>query len=435
VADTTQRRLAFDGSRRVGLRRIAEWLAVCVAMSLPWSTSATSILIALWLIALLPTLEAGALRREVATAAGGFPVLLWLLAAVGMLWADVDWSQRLSGLGAFHKLLMIPLLLHQFRSSDKGEWVLLGFLASCVALLATSWAFNLWPAIAWRWTTSPGVPVKDYILQSVEFFICAFGAGYLAGGAWRSGRWTLALGLVALSVAFVSNIVFVSLGRTSLATAPVLFAVVGWRHLGLKGAVIGAIATAVLAVLAWNSSAYLRERVITLRQEIQLYEEIGLDSSAGKRLEWWQKSIRFVKERPILGQGTGSIRSLFVQAQGSAGLADAEVTPNPHNQIFFVALQLGAIGGAILLAMWVAHFRLFRASGTVASIGLLVVVQNIVGSLFNSHLLDFTQGWIYVFGVGVCGGVMLRRSAENASAVRVVESDTAFPPILGTQPR
>jgi len=35
-------------------------------------------------------------------------------------------------------------------------------------------------------------------------------------------------------------------------------------------------------------------------------------------------------------------------------------------------------------------------------------VQNIVSCLFNSHLFDFTQGWLYVFGVGVTGGMALR---------------------------
>jgi len=43
-----------------------------------------------------------------------------------------------------------------------------------------------------------------------------------------------------------------------------------------------------------------------------------------------------------------------------------------------------------------------------AWIGLMAVTQNIVGSLFNSHLTDFTQTWIYVFAVGVFGGGVLR---------------------------
>jgi hypothetical protein len=90
---------------------------------------------------------------------------------------------------------------------------------------------------------------------------------------------------------------------------------------------------------------------------------------------------------------------------------------NPHNQIFAVAVQLGAIGVALLIAMWAAHFMLFGGGGLNAWIGLIVVAQNVVSSLFNSHLFDFSQGWLYVFGVGVAGGVALRER-EGAHAAR-----------------
>lgn len=73
---------------------VADWFAVAVAVSLPWSTSATSIFIALWLIAVFPTLELASVQREVLTPAGGLPVLLWVLAATGMLWAEVSAMAR-----------------------------------------------------------------------------------------------------------------------------------------------------------------------------------------------------------------------------------------------------------------------------------------------------------------------------------------------------
>jgi len=73
------------------------------------------------------------------------------------------------------------------------------------------------------------------------------------------------------------------------------------------------------------------------------------------------------------------------------------------------------VGAALLVALWVAHLLLFRGEGYAAWIGLIVVVQSIIGSLFNSHLFDFTQGWIYVFGVGVAGGMVLRQRATPAS--------------------
>ena len=40
-------------------RRVVDWLTVLLAVSLPWSTSATGILSALWLVAVLFTLTSG----------------------------------------------------------------------------------------------------------------------------------------------------------------------------------------------------------------------------------------------------------------------------------------------------------------------------------------------------------------------------------------
>ena len=65
----------------------------------------------------------------------------------------------------------------------------------------------------------------------------------------------------------------------------------------------------------------------------------------------------------------------------------------------FGALQWGALGVAVLYALWFAHLSLFRGEGLACWIGLLVVVQNMLSSLFNSHLFDFATGWIYVLGV------------------------------------
>ena len=56
---------------------------------LHWSTSATAIITALWLLALIPTLDLQSLRRVITISAGGLPVLFVVLGTVGMFWADV----------------------------------------------------------------------------------------------------------------------------------------------------------------------------------------------------------------------------------------------------------------------------------------------------------------------------------------------------------
>jgi O-antigen ligase len=107
-----------------------------------------------------------------------------------------------------------------------------------------------------------------------------------------------------------------------------------------------------------------------------------------------------------VGHGTGSIREVF-RRQGS------QTANNTHNQIFAVAIQLGFVGFVVLIAMWAAHWQLFFGAGTVGWIGLVVVTQNFVSSLFHSHLFDFTQALTYVFGVGIAGGVLKAPSSQR----------------------
>jgi hypothetical protein len=82
------------------LAPVADGLVVAVAISLPWSTSATAIFAVLWLFALIPTLRWADIRRELGSAAGGLPVLLVVL-GLGMMWADVSLIERWKGLDLF----------------------------------------------------------------------------------------------------------------------------------------------------------------------------------------------------------------------------------------------------------------------------------------------------------------------------------------------
>jgi hypothetical protein len=177
------------------------------------------------------------------------------------------------------------------------------------------------------------------------------------------------------------------------------------------------------AGLAWAASPHLRWTTGTFLRDYQLYKERNIPTSIGVRLEFWQKSLRFFAEAPVFGHGTGATRGLFEQAAAGQVGAAAEVIGNPHNQTLNVAVQWGVFGIIVLYAMWLMHLRLFRGDDFVAWIGLLVVVQNIFTSLFNSHLFDFHEGWMYVLGVGIAGGMMLKsKSAATATDRRALAS-------------
>jgi O-antigen ligase len=190
--------------------------------------------------------------------------------------------------------------------------------------------------------------------------------------------------------------------------------VFGLLHLRWRTNLLILVAAIIVAVAAWAVSPQLELRITTFKKDYQLYKERGTSTSIGERLEYWQKSLRFFVEAPVFGHGTGSTRGLFEQAAtGPAHLAAGKVIGNPHNQTLNVAVQWGVVGIVVLYAMWLVHLLQFRGAGLANWVGLLVVVQNIFTSLFNSHIFDFHEGWMYVLGVGVAGGMALKaRSAE-----------------------
>jgi O-antigen ligase len=308
-------------------------------------------------------------------------------------------------------LLVIPLLLAQFRRSEHGAWVLYGFLASAVILLFVCWALVLAQVQSWpNHLHAYGVLVKDDIAQSTVFLICATVLIWRACELFRERNWRMALWPAVLALLFLAYLVFEVRSRAAIGVAPFLAMLLGWRQLRWKGLITACIAGTALAAGLWATSPSLREFIFVSTQQAEDYRATKADNSVGEHFEFLSKSVTLVREAPLIRHGTGSIADLFRRsAIGQTG-ATGVATVNPHSQIFGVAIQLGLAGAAVLLAMWIAHYFLFCTSGWVVWVGTVVVVENVLSSLVHSHLFDFTHGWLYVFGVGVVGGTVLRHS-------------------------
>ena len=413
-------RATFAGAfNPVGWFLYADLIVVLNAVMLPWSTTAVGTLGVVWLLALiplLPTLDTKYFVRLLASPASRWPIAIFVLALVGTLWADSPWRDRLQGISPAARLLLIPILLYHFERSKRGMWVFVGFFVSCSLLLVLSWIVLLAPELKLAATASDGVPVKNYIDQSQEFSICMVGVLPFVVAFWREGRHIAAAGCAVLALGFFLNMAFVVSARVALLYLPVMLALFAFLYLDRRTVALLVVGLAVIATAVWFSSPYLRTRLAAIPVEYHEYE-LNIPASTGRRLEYWQKSLQYFSASPIFGNGTGSIRSLFERdAVGQTGLA-AEVTRNPHNQTLNVAVQWGLLGVVLLYAMWLSHLMLFRGGGMISWIGLLVVAQNIVSSMLNSHLFDFHEGWMYVLGVGVAGGMKLAAGRSRDSAV------------------
>jgi O-antigen ligase len=332
------------------------------------------------------------------------------------LWADASWHDRFAGLDSFHRLLAIPLLLAQFRHSENGDWVILGFFISAITVLLASYIVLV---LGHSGHPPYGVPVHDTIFQGSLFLICGFGAlGYAASAPGKqAGRWLSAVFVT--GAVFLINFAFASTSRIALAVAPLLLLLLGWRLFRWKGILLAALLAVIAGSAMWFASPKLRDRVAQTVAETLEYRETNKATSIGEHTAFLKESLAIIASAPIIGHGTGSTAEEFRRITAGKTGVSALPTVNPHNQTFAVAIQLGLVGGIVLWAMWIAHLALFTGRSTVAWLGLVAVVENILSSTVHSHLFDFNSGWLYVFATGVLGGTVLN---ERANALKKLES-------------
>ncbi len=344
-----------------------------------------------WLGALAWVMDWRAFARLLTQPICYLPLAFAGLAAVGTLWSDAAWGARLYAVIPTLKLLMLPGLFYHFERSARGMWVLIAFMVSCTLLMLMSWIVLIDPGFSLKPVAEAerGIFVKNYIDQSQEFALCAVALVYPIIRLLQANRLWLAMMLTAISFGFIVNMSFVIVSRTAMVTIPIMIAVFALLHLKWRTSLMIFSGLVVLAGLAFAASPLLRQKAETIVSDYQRYKQENLPTSVGLRLEYWRKSLQFFAASPVIGNGTGATLGLFQRAaSGEGDRATAQVIGNPHNQTLAVAVQWGTAGVIVLY-------------------GLLVVVQNIFTSVFNSHIFDFHEGWMYVLGVGVAGGLAL----------------------------
>ena len=108
-----------------------------IALLLPWSTTGLTFALIPWLIA-FAFLDLRAFPRSLLRPICLLPIALVVLAALGTLWSDAPWPERIHALGPATKLLVLPLLIYQFERWPYGNCVFSAFLASCALLMLYS---------------------------------------------------------------------------------------------------------------------------------------------------------------------------------------------------------------------------------------------------------------------------------------------------------
>lgn len=383
----------------------AGWLLPALLVAIPVSTSIAEILFWIWIVAAVTGLGHQRLLAELRRPAGWISLAIFALAMIGLCWTIAPWKDALKHVDILFKFLVVPVLFAQMRVEPHVQRLAIAVLFVTGLIWTLSLLMLVFPSL-WPPQEIAGVPFKNYASQSILFSLVAFCLAHWSAFAWRNGHRNIVVASLSGAILLIASVVFVSSSRTALLALLPLVVLFFFQWSGWRGLAVGIGAAAVLLAATWVASPHVRERAMSVRQEMATAAKTGEITSAGLRVVYWQKALAFIAERPILGHGTGSTRELYRRAATGTGVT-ADAPGDPHNQILAFEIPFGIPGVAAILALFVIHLLLFRGNTPVHVMGQTVVVLFVIVGLFNSPLMNFTESRIYFFAVGILGGLVL----------------------------
>jgi O-antigen ligase len=390
--------------------------AVATAATLPVSTSGQAIALSAFVVLAILTVKREQWLATIMTPAAAIPVGLYALIVIGMLWSPTPFAPG-GGVGHYAKLLLIPVAMACAFTPRQGLQIGYGFLAGSLLVLVLSFlSFFVFLPPPFRHAMD-GVPVKDNAVQSGCFALCAFALALGGVSAWVAGNRRRAVAMMILALMFLADIFMIFISKTGVLMTAALVGLFVVQTEGWKRSLLIAAPIVLIAAIALSTSPQAQRRLAEIATDIHAVDSGKGSSEAtlstASRLDFWSKAVEFIGQAPLFGHGTGSTKSLYQSLEATRPSPYGEAVPDPHNQFFAIAIQVGLVGGAILLAMWAVHFSMFVGSSFACAIGQAVVIQNLIGSLFNSHLSTVTQGMLYCLAVGLLGGIVLRARGHN----------------------
>jgi len=391
--------------------RTAQWAAIALGISIPISIALDNVLLVVVLVGWILAGDYRETGRFVGRSRTALAALvLYGLLLVGTLYGDRDAADASWVLGKYFNLLFLPVFAVLLRETSRRLSALRGFAIALGLTLVLSYLVAAGvPFPRWMVKGDIGNPTvfKQYLTHGI---LLAYGAFLFAEMALagltpaRRALWALAALLAA------ANVLLMVQGRTGHLVLVVLALYLGYGWKRWRGlALVAAVTMACIAALVLIPGPFQQRYGLgnAGRQPVAASERA--QTSNQQRLDFYRASLVIIQEHPWLGVGTGGFpRAYAEKTRGS----DAFQTRNPHNEYLHIAVQLGIAGLAALLYLFWQHWR---ESARLASLlechlarGLVLAVS--AGCLFNSLLLDHTEGLLYAWLTGLLFGGLQSRN-------------------------
>jgi O-antigen ligase len=400
-----------------GARRAAAWCMAGLGLAIPVSTAADTLVLGVIVIAaMLNAREAiGGMRRNVVSAppmAAALVLFGWLLIACA--YSTAPPKEAFQALDKYVDLMLIALLAWTVSDADVRRRALVCYAIAIVANLYVAYS----AAAGLPGLRRPHYPigfkasVTHNLMVSLGAFLFLLWAREAADRRWR-------IAYLALATLCAHNILFVVIGRTGYLVLGLLLiyfvmtSVRGWR-----GPLAAVLLVTALATATYFTSESFRIRVDEIATDFEQWKPGAHDAtSVGQRIEYYRTTLDIIADHPWLGVGTGGFARAFAEKiRGTPAMA----TINPHNDYLLIGAQAGVPGMLFLLLLYGVTWRFAGTLGSRFDRDLLrgVVITMAVGGLFNSLLMDHTEGFLFAWFIALLCSRPASASPAGAAAQR-----------------
>ena len=383
--------------------RTAQWAAIALGFSIPLSTALDNVLL---VFVVAGWLASGA-WHEKWDAIRGNRVALAALALFGLLLLGTLYGERNPGDAPFYltkyiDLLFIPVFAFVLREEPARRRAIYALAAGLLVVLVLSYLIRF--GVIPRTNIFAGDASQPVVIKTRQThnLLMALGAFLFAQLALAAGTRRLRQIWAALALLAAANVTLLVQGATGYLVLGALVLFLGYGLRGWKGLGWAAGAAASAFTLLALLPGPFQGRIAQVQSEIAQWQPgvPDVNSSVGTRIEFYRLTVAIVRDRPVLGHGTGSFPKAYADKTRSQA---ALPTRNPHNEYLLIMVQLGLVGLAVLLYLFWTQWRLAPRLATPLEWHLArgLVLAMAVGCLFNSWLLDHTEGLLYAWLTGL----------------------------------
>ena len=374
-----------------------------IAMPTAWVSVASAFLLFAWIISGKYSEKFKLIYKNPAAIS---VLILFSFYCIGSIYSSGNIKESGAFLLKYAKLLIIPIIISVVRTKKIRHNGMNAFLFGALILLSIS--YFKWLGIIPMNLGLHDLPdnsqgylafknrIAHNILMSFLMFVF-FCKAYFDKTQWR---WVwLVIALLSLI-----DLMYLVGGRSGQIIALCFILFLPLYFYGKEAYKYLLIAAISIFMLHKQLEPLMPGRLLETSQEVSEHKSDEHLTSAGIRLEMYKNTLSLIKQSPFIGYGTGALRYEYNKLANTQDTLLKDV-PNPHNQYLLTFFELGMAGFAALIFMFYRfwqHSNVIARSDTYAGMYLKGVVLTIaIGSMFNSLLLDATEGKFYCVLTGL----------------------------------